>query len=266
MPEDEAFTIDKQCLLLGLSRSTYYYVPVPVSPETLAIMNAIDKIYTAHPVKGKRSISADLKNLGYDVGIDLARTLMRKMGLEAIYRKPNLSKPCPGHKIYPYLLRGVEITRINQVWSTDITYIPMETGFLYLTAVIDWYSRYILSWKLSNSLEGSFCQEVLKEALELGIPDIFNTDQGCQYTSTDFTSILLEKGILISMDGRGRALDNIFIERLWRTVKYEDIYLKSYVNGTELYRGMKEYFFYYNTGRLHSSLKYKTPHSAYVGV
>lgn len=188
---------------------------------------------------------------------------MHTMGIEAIYQKPNLSKATPGHRVYPYLLRGVEIVRPNQAWSSDITYVQMENGFLYLAAVMDWWSRCVLSWKLSNSLEGALCREVVKEALLCGTPEIFNTDQGSQYTSIEFVEILLREGIQVSMDGRGRALDNIFIERLWRTVKYEDIYVRHYENGKQLYKGLEEYFSYYNEKRLHSSLGYKTPKSVY---
>lgn len=253
------FSIEKQCDLLGIARSTYYYEPMPENPWHLAMMKEIDKIYTAHPTKGKRTVSEDLKAMGHNVGIDLSRTLMRKMGIEAIYPKPNLSKPGQGHKIYPYLLRNLEIIRPNQVWSTDITYVSVKNGFLYLTAIIDWFSRYVLAWKISNSLDGSFCRELLLEALKKGTPKIFNTDQGSQYTSMEFIQILLNHNILVSMDGRGRALDNIFIERLWRTVKYEDIYLKDYQNGVDLHSGMSEYWSYYNTERLHSSLDYQTP-------
>ena len=226
-------------------------------------MKEIDKLYTDYPHYGKRSMSINLKKMGIEVGVDLARTLMRKMGIEAIYQKPNLSKNNPNHKVYPYLLRGVSIDRINQVWSTDITYIPMKHGFLYLTAVIDWYSRYVLTWKLSNSLEGTFCREVLEDALKIARPEIFNTDQGSQYTSMEFVKILIDNEIRVSMDGKGRALDNVFIERLWRSVKYEDIYLRDYCNGIELYEGLERYFTYYNSKRYHSSLDYRTPSEVY---
>lgn len=228
-------------------------------------MKAMDKLFTDHPYYGKRTMSVNLRKLGYNVGIDLARTLMKKMRIEAIYQKPNLSKPNLSHKVYPYLLRGVKIERINQVWSTDITYIPMRNGFLYLTAVIDWYSRYVLAWRLSNSLDGLFCREVLREALTKGTPDIFNTDQGAQYTSLEFINILLSAGILVSMDGRGRAIDNVFVERLWRSVKYEDIYLRDYLDGIEVNVGLNKYFTFYNTGRSHSALKYKTPFEMHYG-
>lgn len=265
MPEDPDFSIEKQCDLVELSRSSYYYTACSESVFNLAAMKAIDKLYTDHPHYGKRSMSVNLKNLGYDVGIDLARTLMRKMGVSAIYQKPNLSKPNLTHKIYPYLLRGIKIERVNQVWSTDITYIPMRNGFLYLTAVIDWYSRYVLTWRLSNSLDGLFCREVLREALIIAQPEIFNTDQGAQYTSVEFVKILLDLGIQVSMDGRGRAIDNVFVERLWRSVKYEDIYLRDYSNGIELHAGLKQYFVFYNTQRYHSSLEYRTPVGVYYG-
>lgn len=265
MPGDLDFSIERQCGLMELSKSTYYYTPCLESAFNLAAMKAIDRLYTDHPHYGKRSMSVNLKYLGYDVGVDLARTLMRKMGLEAIYQKPNLSKPNPSHQVYPYLLRGMKIVRVNQVWSTDITYIPMRNSFLYLTAVIDWYSRYVLAWRLSNSLDGLFCREVLLAALKNACPEIFNTDQGAQYTCIEFVKILTGLGIKVSMDGRGRAIDNVFIERLWRSVKYEDIYLKDYCDGGELYAGLEGYFTFYNTKRYHSALKYVTPVEVYFG-
>lgn len=265
LPGDPDFSVEKQCDLMELSRSSYYYTPCPESAFNLVVMKIMDKLYTDHPHYGKRSMSINLKNSGYDVGVDLARTLMRKMGIEAIYQKPNLSKPDQLHKVYPYLLRGVKIERINQVWSTDITYIPMRNGFLYLTAVIDWYSRFVLAWKLSNSLDGLFCREVLLEALRIAHPEIFNTDQGAQYTCTEFVKILIDLGIIVSMDGKGRAIDNVFIERLWRSVKYEDIYLRDYCDGVELQIGLERYFTFYNTQRCHSALEYKTPVGVYSG-
>jgi putative transposase len=249
--------------LVGLPRSTYYYESCSDDAFNLTMMREIDLLFMACPFYGKRRISAVLKSRGHEVGVDLARTLMRRMGIEAIYPKPNLSKPYPGHKIYPYLLRGVEIERINQVWSTDITYLRMRHGFLYLTAVIDWYSRYVLAWRLSNSLDGMFCREVLRAALMRGTPDIFNTDQGAQYTSVEFTRILLEAGIKISMDGRGRALDNVWVERLWRTVKQEEVYIRDYVDGLDAHRSLEKYFGFYNEDRLHSSLGYITPGGIY---
>jgi putative transposase len=263
IPDEKGLSIEEQCELVGLSRSSYYYEPCEENESLLIIMREIDKIYTAHPEKGKRRISEDLKALGYDVGIDLARSLMRKMGIQAQYPRPNLSRRNHEHKVYPYLLRGVEIEKCDQVWSTDITYVPVRNGFLYLTAVIDWYSRYVLAWEISNTLDGSFCRNVLLRSLEKGKPEIFNTDQGCQYTCKEFISILLEHEIAISMDGKGRALDNVFVERLWRTVKWEDIYLKDYETAKELYSGMKSYFPYYNEERKHSSLGYETPFTVY---
>ena len=223
------------------------------------MMKEIDQIFMECPFYGKRRISAVLKSKGHDVGVDLARTLMKRMGIEAIYPKPNLSKPNPNHRIYPYLLRGVEINKVNQVWSTDITYIRMRNGFLYLTAVIDWYSRYVLAWQLSNSLDGIFCREVLLEALKKGKPDVFNTDQGSQYTSTEFTKILIDAGIQISMDGRGRCLDNVWVERLWRTVKQEEVYIRDYIDGIDAHQGLGKYFGFYNEERLYSSLEYRSP-------
>ena len=263
VPGDPDFSIEKQCNLIELSRSSYYHTPCSVSPFHLVVMHAMDKLYTEHPHYGKRSMSANLKNMGLNVGVDLACTLMKKMGIEAIYQKPNLSKPNITHKIYPYILRGVKIQRVNQVWSTDITYIRMRNGFMYLTAIIDWYSRYVITWRLSNSLDGLFCREVLLDALKINRPEIFNTDQGAQYTSLEFIEILLNHGIQISMDGKGRAIDNVFIERLWKSIKYEDIYLRDYCDPVELYTGIGEYFSFYNTKRLHSSLDYNPPAMVY---
>lgn len=229
-------------------------------------MKEIDRLYTEHPDYGKRRMSIVLRERGLDVGTRSARTLMKRMGLVAIGPRPSLSNPHPNHKVYPYGLRGVKIVKPNQVWSTDITYLPMSNGFLYLTAVIDWYSRYILAWKLSNSLDGLFCREVLLEALKgFGRPEWFNTDQGAQYTSLEFVTILEEHGIQISMDGRGRALDNVWIERFWRTIKYEEIYPKSYTNGRDALHNLGRYFSYYNEERPHSSLSYRPPGQIYRG-
>lgn len=267
MPDDPDFSIEKQCDLLGLARSTYYYIPCSESAFNLAAMREIDKLYTSHPEYGKRRMSIMLKRVGMNVGVDLARTLMIKMGLEAIGPKPKLSQPHPAHKKFPYRLRDIVIVCPNQVWSTDITYIPMRNGFLYLTAVIDWYSRYILSWRLSNSLDGHFCRDVVCEALErFGKPEWFNTDQGAQYTCLEFIKILEDARVEISMDGRGRALDNVWIERFWRTVKYEEIYPKNYEDGRVAYEGLGHYFPYYNTVRPHSALNYMTPEQVYKGV
>lgn len=226
-------------------------------------MRLIDRQYTRTPFYGSRRLAVWLGNQGFDVNRKRIQRLMRLMGLEAIYPRPNTSKSAKAHRIYPYLLQNVEIVRPNQVWSTDITYVPMNGGFMFLVAVIDWYSRYVLSWRISNTLDAEFCLEALDAALKRGCPEIFNTDQGAQFTCSDFTGRLVSSGIKISMDGRGRALDNIFIERLWRTVKYEDIYLKNYGTGGELYTGMSRYFRFYNTERPHQALKYSTPLSVY---
>jgi putative transposase len=231
---------------------------------TLVLLSAIDAEYTRHPFFGSRRMVVFLFGLGHSVNRKRVQRLMRFLGLAGMAPGPNTSRPHPEHKIYPYLLRGVAVIRPNQVWSTDITYIRLERGFVYLTAVIDWYSRKVLTWQVSNTLDGSFCIECLERALRrFGTPEIFNTDQGCQYTSDQFTGVLKAHGIAISMDGRGRALDNIFVERLWRTVKYEDIYLKGYVTVPELMLGLTEYFEFYNTERMHQSLSNSTPVEVY---
>ena len=255
----------RQCDLLGLGRSTFYYEPVPESTANLALMRRIDEHYLRKPVLGSRRMMIWLRREGTKVNRKRVQRLMRLMGLEAIYPKPRTTIPGAGHKIYPYLLRGVDIVRPNQVWSTDITYVPMRRGFLYLTAVLDWFSRFVLSWRLSNSLDGEFCREALAEALAWGRPEIFNTDQGVQYTSPLFTGRLEELGIAVSMDGKGRALDNVFVERLWRTVKYEDIYLKDYENGVECQEGLARFFDDYCYDRPHQSLDYRTPAEVYLG-
>ena len=251
--------------MLGINKSTLYYEPVPVSQTDLDIMTLLDKKYTARPYYGVRRMTAYLqKDEKYEVGKDHVRTLLRRMGIMALFPTRNLSKPNPAHKIYPYLLSGVAIVRVNQVWSVDITYIRLAHGFAYLVAVIDWYSRRVLSWRLSNTLESGFCMEALEESLRLyGLPEIFNSDQGSQFTSESFTSRLLENNVKISMDGRGRAYDNIFIERLWRSVKYEDIYLRQYQNIPECKTGLGKYFGFYDTERRHQSLDYKTPQEVY---
>jgi len=229
----------------------------------LMLMGLIDEEYTRHPFYGYRKMTVYLNGRGFEINGKRTGRLMRKMGLHAIYPGPKLSAPGKDSKKYPYLLRDVEVTRPNQVWSTDITYIRMPGGFVYLTAVIDWYSRYVLSWRLSNTLDSSFCIEAVEEALEYGKPEIFNTDQGVQYTSTAFISVLETRDIKVSMDGKGRALDNVFVERLWRTVKYEEVYLKVYDNVPELKRSLKDYFIFYNEVRPHQSLEYKTPERIY---
>lgn len=257
--ECDEISVREQCEYLGLSRSTLYYEPVSVSQETFRLMNRLDEIFTAYPFYGSRRLVVALKKEGFLVGRARIRSLMRQMGIEAIYPKINLSKRNPEHKIYPYLLSGLEIVFPCQVWSVDITYIRLTKGFMYLVAVIDWYSRYVLSWRLSNSLEADFCIEALKEALSKGSPKIFNSDQGVQFTSQRFTGILISQGIQISMDSKGRALDNIFVERFWRSLKYEDIYIKKYETVFELKQGLFHYFEFYNRTRPHQALGYKTP-------
>ena len=254
---------DEQCSLLGLARSSYYYEARDNDPLDLELAHKLDEIYTEHPFYGSRRMMHCLRRQGYCVNRKRIQRLMRLMGIEAIYPKPNLSKPHSEHRIYPYLLRGVAIKRANQVWSTDITYVRLQGGFAYLVAVIDWYSRYVLSWELSNSLDSNFCVQSLQTALKVDTPSIFNTDQGSQFTSTTFTRVLSEEAIQISMDGKGRALDNIFVERLWRTVKYENIYLKGYSDMIEAYDGLAAYFEFYNKERPHQSLGYQTPYEAY---
>jgi len=262
-PSNPDISILRQCELLGLPRSSYYYQPKGESPLNLTLMRLLDEQYTRTPYYGSPKMTIWLKKQGHAVNRKRVERLMRVMGLQAIYPKPNTSKPHPGHKIYPYLLRGVEIDHADQVWSADITYIRMSSGFLYLVAVPDWFSRYVLSWRLSNTLEGSFCVEALEAALRLKQPEIFNTDQGTQFTSGEFTGILRKREIAISMDGRGRCLDNIFVERLWRTVKYEEVYLRDYQTPGEAYLGLKKYFEFYNTERFHQSLNYQTPYEVY---
>jgi putative transposase len=222
-------------------------------------MALMDRQYLKTPFYGSRRMTVWLRTQGHQVNRKRVRRLMQVMGLEAIYRRPNTSKPAPGHKVYPYLLRGLEINRVNQVWATDITYIPMAQGFLYLVAIMDWHSRYVLAWRLSNTLDVDFCLEALEEALSKGQPEIFNTDQGSQFTSEAFTGRLLAQGIQVSMDGKGRCMDNVFVERLWRSIKYEEVYLKAYQNGTEARRGIGAYLAFYNQERPHQALGYRTP-------
>jgi putative transposase len=256
--------VSQQCDLLGLSRSSYYYEPATTTAENLALMALIDQEYTEHPFKGSRRMVAWLHREGHAVNRKRVQRLMRLMGLEAVYPKPRLSVGGAGHKVYPYLLRNVAIERVHQVWSTDITYIPMPNGFMYLTAVIDWHSRYVLSWRLSNTLDGGFCIEALEEALAQGCPEVFNTDQGVQFTSVLYTSRLEAAGTKVSMDGRGRCLDNVFVERLWRSVKYENVYLWRYETVLELTKGLSHYFGFYNEARHHQSLAYRTPAEVYA--
>jgi len=261
-----SLSVVRQCILLDISRSGLYYQPKEISEEDLALMKLIDRQYLATPFYGARKIAAWLKKQEYGVNRKRVRRLMRTMGLKAIYRRPRTSQPAPGHKIYPYLLSGMKITRPNQVWAADITYIPMARGFLYLVAIIDVYSRYVLSWRLSNTLEVGFCAQALEEALRKGRPDIFNTDQGAQFTAEAFTQLLEQNGVRISMDGKGRYSDNLFIERLWRTVKYEEVYLKAYHGGIDARVSLGEYFRFYNTERPHQALGYRTPAEAFGSI
>ena len=256
-------SIRRQCALLELSRASYYYQPAEESQENLRLMRSIDEQYTQTPFYGSRRMTAWLQSEGEAVNRKRVARLMAVMGIAAIYPKPRLSQAAVGHEIYPYLLRGVKIERVNQVWSSDITYIPLRSGWLYLTAVMDWFSRFVLSWALSVSLEGSFCREALEKALAWGRPEIFNTDQGSQYTSEQFTARLKQERVAISMDGRGRFLDNIFIERLWRSVKYEEVYLRDYAWAREAEAGLGRYFRFYNYQRPHQSLDYRTPAKVY---
>jgi putative transposase len=237
-PDHPRLSTARQCRLLGLPRSSYYHRPKPKRVDDLALMRVIDEVYLAQPVFGSRQMMRWLRRQGYEINRKRVRRLMRLMGLEALYPKPNLSRPQPGQQIYPYLLRHLAVTRPNQVWATDITYVPIVGGFIYLCAVIDWYSRAVLAWELSNTLDASFCVRAVQRALaKYGTPDIFNTDQGCQFTSAAFTQPLLARGVKLSMDGKGRCLDNVFVERLWRTVKHDEIYLRSYGDLTEATTG-----------------------------
>jgi putative transposase len=256
---NDQLSVRQQCELLELNRSTLYYEPVGPSEETLDLMKRIDRIFTEWPFFGARRIQACLEEQGCSVSRKRIRRLMKLMGLEAICPRPGTSKPAPGHKIYPYLLKGLDINRPNQVWSTDISYIPMRKGFVYVVAIIDWYSRLVLSWSLSNTMEDDFCVEALKEALKYGTPEIFNTDQGSQFTSEDFVDTLLSHGIQVSMDGRGRWLDNVFVERLWRSLKYEEVYLHAYDSTKEARLSIGKWFTFYNTRRPHQALDYKKP-------
>jgi putative transposase len=258
-PENTKVSIGRQCELLGLARSSFYYEPQPETEQNLRLMGMIDKQYTDTPFYGVLRMTAWLKTQGEEVNVKRVRRLMRIMGLETIYPKANLSQPQDNVRKYPYLLREEEIVAPNQVWSTDITYIQLPKGFVYLSAVIDWHSRYVLSWELSNTMDLTFCLGVLENALVQATPKIFNTDQGSQYTSLAFTSRLEAEGIAISQDGKGRALDNIFVERLWRTVKYENVYLQCYTSVQHAQEELEKYFDFYNNVRLHQSLGYQTP-------
>ncbi|MFZ9703617.1 MAG: IS3 family transposase [Candidatus Limnocylindrus sp.] len=266
-PQHPALPITRQCELLGLARASYYHQPEPESDENLRLMRIIDETYLAYPVFGSRQMTRWLRRQGHDVNRKRVRRLMQQMGLEAIYRKPNLSRRHPQNPIFRYLLRRLVIDRPNQVWAMDITYIPIQGGFIYLCAVVDWYSRAVLAWELSNTIDARFCVQAVERAIaEHGVPEIFNTDQGAQFTSAEFTQPLLARGVKISMDGRGRALDNVFVERLWRTVKYDEVYLKSYQSQIDAYTNLDTFFRFYNDRRPHSAFGMadpKTPMEVY---
>ena len=256
--------IAKQAKALGISRGSVYYLPRPVPAATLAVMRRMDELHLEFPFAGSRMLRDLLNKEGVEIGRCRVATLMKRMGIEALHRKPNTSKPAPGHKIYPYLLRGMTIDRPNQVWAMDLTYVPMARGFVYLAVVIDWFSRRVLAWRLSITMEAAFCVEVLEEALaRQGRPEIFNTDQGSQFTSEAFTGVLTRNGIAISMDGKGAWRDNVFVERLWRSVKYEEVYLEAYDTVAEARASIGRYLSFYDTRRPHSSLDRQTPDRAY---
>ena len=257
-------SVVRQASLLGISRGSVYYLPRPTPDADLVLMRRMDELHLDYPFAGSRMLQALLKRDGFEVGRLHVATLMRTTGIEAIYRRPNTSKPAPGHKVFPYLLRKVPVTAPNQVWAMDITYVPMARGFVYLAAVVDWFSRRVLAWRLSISMDASFCIEAVEEALARhGRPAIFNTDQGSQFTSMAFTGVLKAAGIAISMDGRGAWRDNVFVERLWRTIKYEEVYLRAYASVSEARASLGRYLGFYNAGRPHSSLDRQTPDEAY---
>jgi putative transposase len=263
-PGHPEISLRRQCELLGANRSGLYYEPVGESAENLMLMRLIDQEYTRHPFLGSRRLVVWLGEQGQVVNRKRVARLMDLMEIEAVYPKPKLSQPGEGHRIYPYLLRGTTVERVNQVWSTDITYIRMARGFLYLVAIMDWFSRFVLSWSLSPTMEMDFCLEALDRALRRGRPEIFNSDQGSQFTSEKFTGTLEARKIAVSMDGRGRCFDNIFIERLWRSLKYEEVYLKDYASVAEARAGIAGYFQFYNHERRHQSLDYRTPAAIYL--
>ena len=257
-------SVTRQAKLLKLSRSGVYYSPRPVSPADLAVMRRIDELHLEHPFAGSRMLRDLLNREGIAIGRERVVTMMKRMGIEAIYRRPNTSKPALGHRIYPYLLRGLPVDRPNQVWAMDITYVPMARGFVYLTVVLDWFARRVLSWRVSITMETGFCLEAVEEALaKHGSPDIFNTDQGGQFSSAEFTGLLLNNAIAVSMDGKGSWRDNVFVERLWRSVKYEEVYLRAYDSVADARASLGRYFDFYNRRRPHSSLDRRTPDEAY---
>ncbi len=253
----------RQCALLGISRSSVYYRPAAVDQDDLALMALIDRQYMARPFYGSRRMAAWLNRQGHRVNRKRVQRLMRRMGITAIYPGPNTSKPSPERKVYPYLLRGMAITKVNQVWASDITYIPMARGFVYLVVIMDWHSRYVLAWRVANTLDADFCVDALEEALSKRVPTLFNTDQGSQFTSDAFTGVLRERGIQISMDGKDRCMDNVFVERLWRSVKYEEVYLKAYETVPEARAGISAYLGFYNEERPHQALGYQTPREVF---
>jgi putative transposase len=263
-PDRPGLSLSRQCRLLSISRSSFYYAPQGESPENLALMRRIDELFLKYPFYGSRQMARQLRREGIVAGRHRVRRLMRLMGLEAIYQAPKTSTPHLEHRIYPYLLRGLSVDRRDHVWCADITYIPVRRGFLYLIAIMDWATRHVLAWRLSNTMDAGFCVEALREAMaRYGKPEIFNTDQGSQFTSLEFTGVLKDAGITISMDGRGRCLDNIFIERLWRSLKYEAVYLHEMTDGFTAQRVIDEWVRFYNTGRPHSALDGKTPAEVY---
>jgi putative transposase len=263
-PDRPGLSLSRQCRLLSISRSSFYYAPKGESPENLALMRRIDELFLKYPFYGSRQMVRQLRREGIPAGRHRVRRLMRLMGLEAIYQAPKTSTPHPAHRIYPYLLRGLTVDRADHVWCADITYIPVRRGFLYLIAIMDWATRHVLAWRLSNTMDAGFCVEALQEAMaRYGKPEIFNTDQGSQFTSLDFTGVLKDAQVTISMDGRGRCMDNIFIERLWRSLKYEAVYLHELTDGFAAERVIGEWIGFYNTGRPHSALGGRTPAEAY---
>lgn len=265
-PNHPELSIRWQCSLIGLNRSCYYYDPVEETSYNLELMRLIDEEYLKHPFYGSRRMSLWLEDQGFKANRKRVQRLMRNMGIEVFYPKKRTTCIKKDHHKYPYLLRNIKINRVNQVWGSDITYIPVSYGYLYLVAVMDWYSRYVLAWRLSDNLESSFCVTTLKTALEQGKPEIFNTDQGCQFTSHDFTGLLKSHGVEISMDGKGRALDNIYVERLWRSLKYEEVYLKSYDDKVYAERELGKYLKYFNEERRHQSLENNTPKEVFGGI
>jgi len=264
-PQDGELSLRGRCGLLGINRSSLYYQPAGESEENLRLMRLLDEQYTRTPYYGVLRMAAWLRSLGHEVNPKRVRRLLRTMGLEAVYQRPATSKPNPEHEVYPYLLRGLTIDHCDQVWSADITYVRLVSGFVYLMAVIDWYSRYVLGWALGTTLDADFCIEAVGNILAQRQCEIFNTDQGAQFTTTRFTQPLLDKGIKVSMDGRGRALDNIFVERLWRTVKYEHVYLQEIQTVRAAWLGLRDFFHFYNHERFHQSLDYRTPAQVYFG-